>query len=170
MDRSQFDIDKTIDPGQLDVEAVQQAGLFFKYAEESVKAKAQVDRMKMALDVMEAKLQAEVRESPEKFGLVKVTEAAIAAAVKTSTRYTDAYDAFLKAREVSGLVDVAREAMEQKKRMIEVLVTLHGQQYFAGPSVPRNLVDAWQEHQKNVTGEVNDRQIGRARKRARKED
>jgi len=44
--------------------------------------------------------------------------------------------------------------MEQRKRMLELLVTLHGQEYFAGPSVPRNLIDAWKEAKKSKAEEL----------------
>jgi hypothetical protein len=169
LDRNEFDKDKAIDPGQLDVEACRQAELFFKYAEKSISAKAEVDRMKFALDVLEAKLRSTMMDSPEKFGLSKTTENAITAAVKTHKDYTIAYEAYLKAKEVSSLLDVAREAMEQKKRMIEVLVTLHGQQYFAGPSVPHDLVSTWREYQQGISEQVNQRQAQGVRKRVRKE-
>jgi hypothetical protein len=38
--------------------------------------------------------------------------------------------------------------------MIELLVTLLGQQYFAGPSVPRNLVEAWEKMKSKRGAEV----------------
>lgn len=169
MDREQFEKDKTIDPGQLDVECTQQADLFFRYAEQAIKASSEVDRQRFGLKVLEAKLQARVREDPEHYGVVKVTEAAIDAAVKTHPKYTAAVDGLLTAQEVSSLLDIARETMQMKKGMLEALIKLHGQQYFAGPSVPRDLPAAWLESQGRVVSEVNQRQQGVARRRVKKE-
>ncbi len=165
MDVEELERDRTIDPGQLDVEAVRQADVFFKWAERAVAAKAEVDRQKLALDVLDASLQFKVRNKPENYGIARVTEVSIGAAVIMSKRRVEAANALLRAKEQAALHDAAREAMEQRKRMLEILVTLHGQEYFAGPSVPRDLVSAWQEHQQRSEGRVNERQMDRARKR-----
>jgi hypothetical protein len=169
MDLNEFETDKTIDPLQLDVEACQQPDLFFKWARQSVAARGEVDRTKLAVDVAEARAEAAIRDNPEKYGLMKVTEAAISAAVKIHPKCIEAQDHYLRAREVAGLLDAAREAMEQKKRMIEILVTLHGQQYFAGPSIPRDLAAIWSSRAEATTQAVNDKQRQLARKRVRKE-
>lgn len=168
MDMSEFDNDKSIEPGQLEVEAVRQADTFFKWAERLIAAKAEVDRQKLAMDILEAKLQLDIRRNPQDFDLDKATEAAILATVKIHPKYIAAYDNFLKAREVAALLEKATEAMEQKKRMIEVLVTLHGQQYFAGPSVPRNIVETWATFQKAASQRVNDKQATQARRRVQR--
>lgn len=168
IDRSEFEEDLKLDPSQLDVEAVRLSETFFKWAERAVEARSDVDRLKLVHEVTEARLQAEVRKSPEKFGLdadSRITEAAINAAVKQHDRFVNTFDDYLEAREVSGLIDKAVNALEMKKRMIEVLITLHGQQYFAGPGTPRNLVEAWQKHQEKVGVSVRARQAAKARKR-----
>ena len=165
MEHDEFAQDRTIDPLALDVEAAQQADLFFKWAERSIEARSEMDEAKLKLDTTEARLAIECRKTPENFGLSKITEAAVAVAVKTADRYLNAYDNFLRAKETAGLLGQAVEAMEQKKRMIEVLITLHGQQYFAGPSVPRDLASAWHEHQAKAEADVNTRQRSAARQR-----
>jgi hypothetical protein len=168
MDKSEIKQDRTIDPSQLDVEAACQADLFFKWAERSVEARAEVDRAKLRLSITEARLQMECRKSPENFDLARVTEPAIGAAVKASKKYRETSDALIRAHETSAMIDQAVKALDIKKRMIEVLITLHGQQYFAGPSVPRDLVAAWRERNEKIETVVKKKQVGKARPRKRK--
>ena len=165
MNTNELKQDRKIDPSQLDVEAAQQADLFFKWAERSVEARAEVDRKKLKLETVEARLQMNCRSHPEDFDLAHVTEKAIGAAVLASEKYAEASNAYIRARETSAMIDQAVKAMDIKKRMIEVLITLHGQQYFAGPSVPRDLVTAWQEHQANTEEVVKRKQKSKARPR-----
>jgi hypothetical protein len=160
--------DIRVNPEALDVEAAQQAELFFKWAERAVEARADMDRAKLAVDLIEARLGIRMRAKPELYNLTKVTDPAIASAVKRHEKYLDAFQTFLKAKETSALMEKAAEAMEQKKRMIEVLITLHGQEYFAGPSVPRDLGAAWSENQKQREGRTNDKL--RDKVRGRKEE
>ena len=165
MDANEFTHDRTIDPSQLDMECVRQADRFFAWAERAAEAGAEVDRTKLTMEVTQARLEIECRQTPEKFGLVKITEGGIKAAVIMSDRYEDARQAHINARRESALLDAAVAAMEQKKRMIESLITLHGQSYFAGPSVPRDLVGAWLEARKGTEKAVNDKQRPLSRKR-----
>lgn len=153
--KEEFEQDRKVDPEQLDVEAAQQADLFFKWAEREVEAKIDVDRAKYNLEITDAKLATRIREDPERYDVKKVTESSIAAAVQNHPRHAAAYETFLSAKATHLMLEKAVLAMEQKKRMIEVLVTLHGQEYFAGPSVPRDLGAAWKESQQRRSERVN---------------
>lgn len=165
MDRAELDFDRAIDPTALDVEAVRQADVFFKWAERSVMARHALDRAKFDMEVQEARTQLGIRANPVKWNLgEKPTEAAIKAAAVVDPVYQTAYRDFLAAREESAMLDKAVEAMEQRKRMLEVLITLHGQQYFASPSAPRNLDAAWREHRKAEADRQTERQRGMARR------
>lgn len=169
MELNDFEKDRTIDPNQLDIEAARQGELFFKWAERAVEARGETDRLKLYLDTIEAKLQLSCREKPENFGLVKTTEASISAAIKIHDSYQEAFLKYIKAKETQALLERAVDTMEQKKRMIEVLVTLHGQQYFAGPSVPRDLISAWKEQQEQNKDRVNRKQERKIRRRKEEE-
>ncbi len=165
MEANEFEKDRQLDPNALDVECLQQADLFFKWAERAVEAKGKADRCKLRMEVIEAKLGRRCREKPEQFGLARVTELGVQSAVKCHKSYTNAYRKWIRARETAQLLDKAVEAMEQRKRMLEVLITLHGQQYFAGPSVPRDLVSAWKEQTEKRDQRTTKRTAKRARKR-----
>lgn len=132
-----FQDDQTINIVQLDDEAVRQPVLMGKWAELSVKARAKYDRAKAVLDVVEAELSLRCRADPEEFGISKSTEAAISQAVMVHRERIVARDEMLVAKEESEAYAAAVNTLEHKKRMIEVLVQLHGQQYFASPVVAR---------------------------------
>ncbi len=164
---NEFETDHKIDPHQLDVEATLQAERFFKWAKRAVEAKVAVDKTKFKMEVVEAQLQLAVRKDPDKYNLPKVTEATINATVKEHPEYRKAVKKWHQAREESAMLDKAVMAMEMKKRMLEALITLHGQQYFAGPSSPRNLGEAWLMQQEQAEKTVNKRPKKRKRKRVK---
>jgi hypothetical protein len=179
---NEYQEDIHIDPEQLDVECVRQADDFIKWAERAVKAKRHLDDMKVVLEgmkfelkVVEADLSLEVRANPSIHGLEeRVTEKAVESVVQTHKRMRKAHNDMLdaqrevaKAAEGAGLLGAAVDAMEQRKRMLEVLITLHGQSYFAGPSVPRNLPKLYQRDLE-MSQRVNVKLKSHARKRGKK--
>lgn len=165
MDSSQFEKDRKVDPTQLDMECVRQTDLFFKYAEAGVDAQIAEERAKRKLETVQARLEMACRRDPESFKLQKPTESAVAAAVRLHPDFEAAQEEYLKAKKEARLIQVAVDTMDQKKRMLENLITLHGQQYFAGPSVPRDLMGAWKEAQNTAEATVNEKQKLRTRRR-----
>ena len=157
--------DKEIDPGRLDVECVQLADRTYHWAKASIEADVVEEHAKFRLGVVEARLDLDCRTNPTRFGLDKVTEGGIKNAVQVHPERIQAYEEWLEARRQSKLLDVAVRAMMDKKHMIQGLITLHGQQYFAGPSVPRDLLSEWKEHIERTEGKVNEMQKARTRKR-----
>lgn len=137
--QQEFLRDLKLDLAELDSAAVQQAELFFKWSTKAINARAEFEAAKSRLDLTEARLSLECRKNPEEFGLEKSTEAAVQQAVATHIEFLRARTAMYEAKTASAAADARVEAMEQKKRMIEVAVTLHGQNYFAKPSVARGL-------------------------------
>lgn len=165
MERNEFEQDLAIDPNELDVQAAMQGELFFKWAEKSVNAVKKQDAAKFRLEVLGAKLSNKARKDPASFGLDKVTDKAIDMAVKISAEYQEAQEEWFSAKSNADMLKEAVKAMEQKKRMLEVLITLHGQQYFAGPAVPRNLVEAWNDKKSDRSENVKKKTKLRRRKR-----
>lgn len=143
MDRQELEADKAIDPEQLDVECAEQADRFFKWAERLVEAAVNLEREEFDLEVLEARLQLEAREYPERFNIKNITETAIKSAVKSCAKYVDAYRVYLDAKREKLLLEKAVGAMDMRKRMLESLIDLFGREYFAGPSAPRDLVGIW---------------------------
>lgn len=167
MRRNEFKRDLEIDPNELDVQAGLQGELFFKWADLSIEAQEEQDRAKLNLETAEADLFQKAKLDPDSFGITKATDASTSQAVRLQPKYLEASERLIQAKANAARLRAAVGAMEQKKRMIEILVTLHGQQYFAGPSVPRNLADAWKEVRENREQNVHEKQKGKIRKRKR---
>lgn len=147
----EFNDDKKIDPQALDVECLKQAETFYKWAERSVEAKARADRLELKVEVVEAEVYAEIQKAPEEHGFDgRPTVDALKAAVTRHPRLQKAKRAHLRAKRDAALLDKAVRALEVKKASLGDLVVLHGQNYFAGPKVPRDLAAAVTK-QKKIT-------------------
>lgn len=165
---NEFEQDKKIRPNQLDIESVIQPELFFKWAEKSVEAKEDHDLAILRFETIEAQLDIEVRNEPEKFNVVKITVDSVRSAVRTSPKYLAAKQEVFAAAKTASLLSKAVVAMEHKKRMIENLTKLHGQEYFAGPHVPRDLVAEYTDYQTRKDKSLNERMASKVRKRKKR--
>jgi len=147
--------DVHIDEEALDVEWLQHPDLTVKYCQMEAKARRKVDEAKQNLDVVEAELYEEICNNPEKYNLPKTTESAIDGAMKMTDKYQEAKQRVTKAEYQLNMVQGAVRAVYAKKDALENLVRLHGQQYFAGPSAPRNLTKEFEKKQQRRKGNKN---------------
>jgi hypothetical protein len=134
-----YEQDLIIEDTALDLECLDQASLFMKYAKHLAETRREVDEAKQNVDIVRAETDKKIRESPEKYGLEKITEGAVQAVVLTEKEYKKAYQDFLDAKYESDMASNAVQAMNIRKDMLEALIKLNGQSYFAGPKVPRDL-------------------------------
>ena len=137
--------DVKVDPEQLDVMWLNQASLYVHYATIAVNARDVRDRAKQKRDVTRAEVEKDCRAHPEKYGVEKVTEAAIASAVNSDKDLATCIDEYQNACLEADLSQVAVSGMEQRKSALENLVRLHAASYFAGPQEPRDLPAAQRE-------------------------
>jgi len=154
-----YEKDVNIDESALDVEWLQQPSLMKRYADMATKAERNEALKKESLDLLRAQFDLLIRKTPEDFKIDKITEAVVANTILTLEDYQEANKEYLEAKFERKNADNDVKAIEQKKTALENLVKLHGQQYFAGPSVPRDLNKEWVEkqNQKNLNAEVNKR-------------
>jgi hypothetical protein len=138
-----YEIDITIDEGALDVEWLEQPRLMLKYARNAAEARKALDEAKEKLDFVKADLDRKIRTDPEDYGLMKVTEPTVAAAIFTCDEYKEANKDYIQAKFDADIAQGATFAFNARKDALENLVRLHGQQYFAGPKIPRDL--AWEK-------------------------
>lgn len=138
---SEYERDLYIDESALDVEWIGQPQLMLKYSREYAKAEREVARMKEKISVKRAKLDKEIRIEPEKFGLsdVKITEAVVNNAIITDKEFQKLTEDLIEANYEVNMLKGAVDAVKQRKDALQDLVKLHGQQYFAGPKMPRDL-------------------------------
>lgn len=128
-----FDIDKD----SLDREWVRQPKLYFRYAEKLADANAEVAREKTQLDLARAMASKLVRLNPQKFGLERVSEGAIANALTSIKMVRVALKRFNRAQHEADVIQAAVRALDHKKKALESLVFLHGQNYFSSPKTPK---------------------------------
>lgn len=134
-----YEKDITIDETALDVEWLNQPKLMMRYGKLSAKAELSVSVAKQNLEVTKAELDKEIRSNPEKFGIEKMTETAVANTIISNPEYKDAMETYNTAVYELSMAKAAVRAFEHKKEALENLVRLFGQQYFAGPTMPRDL-------------------------------
>lgn len=163
MDLLEFEADRKIDPHALDIACLEQPYLFFKYAEKAIDARTAADQAKLRKEIIEAELDIKVRRNPGKYGLEKVTDPSVKAAVLRHPKYSAAMGEWLTARDTQAVLEQAVGAMEMRKRMLEALVTLHGQGYFSVPNAPRDLATAWLKSREHQDGIARDNQARAAR-------
>lgn len=134
-----YERDIKIDETALDVEWLEQASLMIKYARHAADCRMNLDLAKERVDYVKAELDKAIRENPKEFKMEKITESAIQNVIITQRKYMDAEEKLIHARYELDIANAAVRAMDARKDALENLVRLHGQQYFAGPRIPRDL-------------------------------
>ena len=135
-----YENDMKIDPSALDVEWLGQAALATKYNSYFAECKTAVMRADEKVKYVRSVLIDKVVNHPNLAGVEKATAPTIEAYYRTHKKYLKAKEKWMDAtEELSNAEFVKNEISFTRKAALENLVQLHGQNYFAGPSVPRNL-------------------------------
>ncbi len=149
-----YEQDIKIDESSLDIELLEQASLFMKYSKNLAGEQLTRDKLSVELDLKKAELDKAIRTNPEKYGIEKITENAVSNTIITQKDYQDVQSRFMQAKYEADIALSAVRAFDMRKSMLENLVKLNGQQYFAGPKVPRDLSAEREEHQKNIDSNI----------------
>lgn len=122
-----------IDKHNLDSECVLHPKLVADYAMQIPDAKAELDRAESKLKIVYAEMDARVREKPHKYGLEKITEAALKVVIPATKEYKEAEEDVRQKKHHVDVLNAAMEVLRARKLSIEALVQLHGMSYFAAP-------------------------------------
>jgi hypothetical protein len=126
-------IDLKIDQSRLDEEWVNQPIKHREYTEDAADARREHDEFKAELEVVKAELSRAVRSSPGEYGVEKITDKAVEAAVTVQKEHKKALQNLIDAKHrmdvMSGLVD----ASDQRKSALGKLVDLFLADYFSRP-------------------------------------
>lgn len=142
--------DVNLDPNALDVEWLVQPRLMSEYTQTAAELRKRMDIAKEKVDFVKAELGKAIRTDPDAFGVAKVTETAIQDTIILHDKYQAALADYIEAKFQFEVARGAVESISQRKDSLESLVKLHGQSYFAGPSVPRDLsAEAARRNQQN---------------------
>lgn len=123
----------SIDENMLDEEWIGQPRLFFQHAEKLAGARNALDEAKVRLEIVKAGLSRAIREDPASFGLPKITEASVEAAICEQAKFITAQSEVRHLKHKVDVLAAAVTALDHRKKALENLVTLHGQNYFSVP-------------------------------------
>jgi hypothetical protein len=156
-------LDKFIDPGQL-AEDIQysdanisaayssQAPHFSFYAVHSAGALRQADRAKLGLEILEAKLDKEVRETFESEG-TKITEGAVLSAIKRDSRHQKASMDVVETRHIAALCKAAVDSFNHRRDMLiqvgaDIRKDMAGSMRMSGASSTDTIASAKEAHER----------------------
>lgn len=113
------------DVGKIDVvnivsEVVEHSTRYAYFAALYEKLKAEEERLKFVLKVVEAEIDKELRKTADS----KITERQLDKSIVLDERYKEAFDNWLAVREKAGLVRAVVSALEHKRDMINNAVLL----------------------------------------------
>ncbi|MHA1363980.1 MAG: hypothetical protein ACTSP1_15825 [Candidatus Freyarchaeota archaeon] len=121
-----------IDRYNLDEECRRQAILYSDVGELVSEAKAEARRKEQRLELVKAELDSKIRESPSNYGIEKVSNPAIEAAIIRSSEYQQALSDYIDARETADKLSVLQTAVEHRKSSLRDLVSLYIYEYYSG--------------------------------------
>lgn len=139
--------DVRISTSDLDLDCKEQPELMLKYTKIAAEKEKIRDEKKEAMEHEYVSLDKEIRENPEEYGLEKITDKSVDNAIKRQDEYRDTMQEYIDASHEAKVAKGTVEAMQNRKNMLQELVQLYGQQYFAGPSTPRDFEGKWKERQ-----------------------
>ena len=134
-----------IDQAHLDKECIQLPTHYIRFAYMAAEAKRDVDESKAALDVVQADTAKSVRATPAKYGIEKLTESAVSAAVLVTPEYQHALKVHQKALHAHRMSEAVVWALEHKKRSLTLLVELYGLGYFSDVKISAKGKEAVQK-------------------------
>jgi hypothetical protein len=141
--------DCRIDETSLDIEWLNQAELSIQYGEYWAICRRKLTESEEKIKVIRAGLIKEANDNPMKCCKKdKPTVTDIEAYYRTHPEHIKAKNDWVQTQYDCDIAEVAKNEIGfTRKLALENLVRLHGQSYFAGPSVPRNLNE---ERYKNI--------------------
>lgn len=119
-----------IDLDALHQNAEEQPSLAEDAGELAAETKAKARRAKLAVEEGKAVAERKVRATPEKFGITKATEAAIASAVVVHDIVKEAQREYISTSEEADRHDALANAFEHRKAMLKLEGKLYGDNYW----------------------------------------
>jgi len=161
-----YEKDMRIDDTALDVEWLDQAELALKYGRHWAECKKILTEAEEKIKIIRAELIKRANSDPVRFcGKEKPNAPDIESYYRQHSRHKAAKAEWIEAQFELNMAEVAKNEISfTRKAALENMVTLHGQSYFAGPSMPRNLTSERNKKQKEVDSGIANK-LNRKRKR-----
>ncbi len=139
-----YEQDMHINETALDIEWLNQARTALKYGRNWAECKQRLTLTEENIKLVRSELIKEVNEDPVEYlgEGVKPIDRNVEAYYRNHLRHKAAKSEWIEAQFEANVAEIAyKEFSWARKAALENLVKLHGQQYFAGPSVPRDLTE-----------------------------
>lgn len=120
-----------IDPFDLETECVNQPVMYAEVGELATEARSTAKLAKDKLEYTKADLSFKIRKEPGKYGVEKITEASVEAAVTLQPEYQTVSTAVIEAQRIADSFGILQESVGQRKSMIRDLVTLFVFKYYS---------------------------------------
>lgn len=122
-----------IDEHRLDEACVSQSKHYMEWALKLADAQFNADEAKARLELIEVELARNVRNNPAQFDVKRITDKAVAETVKSHKAYQKGLLLLHKKVRRVGRIKAVVNALDHRKKMIEAMVFLRGQNYFSDP-------------------------------------
>lgn len=136
-----YEKDLEIDKFALDAECLDQPHRFMTWSKQWADAIAERDRLEQKVKIVEAQVEQNIRNNPESYG-GKLTEAGIKSLVTTSSEVIQIREELIEISHQANTLLAARQAMEQRRSMLENLVKLFLSGYWADPKIKQETSQA----------------------------
>lgn len=121
----------SIDKDALDEELLRQSNLAFRYGKKTADLRDRMDRAKLAMEVGFATVANAARNDPASYGIEKVTNDSINAAVLCDPDYQTHQDRWLAAKHDYEVTQAALNAIDSKRKCLDNLIKLLCIDYFS---------------------------------------
>lgn len=136
-----------IDPNNLDAECLKQATMASQYGFLLAQLTSDRDHVRRQIKVRRAEVEKEIRNDPEAYGVAKVTEAAVNAAIEAHPDIVLLERELIEKNYEVNVAQVAVDSVSSRKKLLECLIQLWTSSYF---STPRGEVGKAAERQSDV--------------------
>jgi hypothetical protein len=126
-----------VDDQQLIEEWMRHPSRVYQYTSLTADLQMQLDMARRRDEVLRADLSLTIRKNPEQFGLQKLTEGVIEAAIAVDEEVRASANKIIKLKNELDLAKAAVSALEAKKKALECIVQLHMTSYYANPKTPK---------------------------------
>jgi hypothetical protein len=139
-----YEIDIEIDESALDVELLEQPSLALKYGKHWAEKARELTQAEENVKLIRSKLIKEAHEDPDTYlgEGIKPTGPVVEAYYREHEDHIQAKEELVEAQYQLNIAEIAKKEISvTRKSSLANLVELHKQQYFAGPSIPRDLIE-----------------------------
>jgi len=127
-----------IDKYSLDLEFEKHPMLYHEFAMDMVASENEKDQAKDKLELLRAQLDVQIRDNPKKFGLEKITEAAISSTILQNKEYREAQEYYNNTMGNLRILKIAVESINKKQSSMEGLLKLYLGEYYS-KEAPREI-------------------------------